>query len=153
MGEKNCESGSTAIRQTDRQTEWHNRRPLPPHTAEENSAARWIISALRRIWRRLKEAGRTSGMEGGGEWRGSAGLGSPDNRSGRPKFQPDWGGERREDEENKSDFPKETGRGVRTQTPGDVASFIPRVDGDAASRPIRELKPDSAAVIWPTMSL
>lgn len=53
------------VSRSDRQTEQHNRRLLQSHTAVENSAARWIISALRRIWRRLKEArGREGWMEG-----------------------------------------------------------------------------------------
>lgn len=43
--------------------------------------------------------------------------------------------------------------GVRTQMPDDVAFFILHVDCHAALRPICELKPDSAAIIWPTMSL
>lgn len=40
-------------------------------------------------------------------------------------------------------------RGVRTPTPDDVAFFIPHVDCDAASRPIPELKPHSAAHYLP----
>lgn len=75
-------SGGLSVSRSGGQKEQHNRRPLPSHAAVENSQARWIISAPRRIWRRLKEAkGRDGGMEGGKEWRGSAGLGSPDNRS------------------------------------------------------------------------